>query len=218
MEAPTVAAPDARRFASLLGDGACPRPDFDEILFETRGCVIAPTLGSILPFWLLIVPRNPVLNFALWQAMQGTEPSDLVEAILAECDIATDRTLWFEHGPASTGSSMGCGVDQAHLHLLVDPPFSFRDFAAKVMEAGDLAWEEGPARTAYQSLEPKVSYLIVASGSRAVMAQNVETVGSQFFRRVIADMVQQPDAWDYRTHPHLENVRRTIRMFRGLMM
>lgn len=50
---------------------------------------------------------------------------------------------------------------------------------------------------------------------QAVVAQNVESVGSQFFRRVIAELIHQPNAWDYRTHPHLDNVRETIRTFGG---
>jgi hypothetical protein len=28
-------------------------------------------------------------------------------------------------------------------------------------------------------------------------------------------LIQQPDAWNYRTHPYIDNVRETIRTFGG---
>jgi ATP adenylyltransferase len=203
------------RFAFLLAPGECLRPIYDEVLLETHGCVVTPTLGSILANWLLVVPRTPVINFARWLAAGGAQPCDLVEAILKKYDIANTRVIWFEHGPSDVGSSTGCGVDQAHLHVIVDAPFSFHDFVSGVTEASQLAWQNGSARTAHQSVKPEASYLIAASMDRAVVAQKVESVGSQYFRRVIADLVQQPDTWNYRAHPHLDNVRETIRTFSG---
>jgi ATP adenylyltransferase len=175
--------------------------------------VVTPTLGSILANWLLIVPRTPVINFARWEAAGGAEPFDLVQAALTKHDITGSRVFWFEHGPSEAGSSVGCGVDQAHLHVIVDPPFSFQDFVSGAMEASQLTWQNSLARTAHLSVKPGASYLIAASMDRAVVSQNVEGVGSQYFRRVIADLVQHPDAWNYRTHPYLDNVRKTIRAF-----
>lgn len=213
MEANAGVGSKVGRFTSLLAEGVCPRPIYDEVLSEMHGCVVTPTLGSILPHWLLVIPRMPAINFARWQAASGTQLCNLVQAILAKHDIDADRVIWFEHGPSEAGSSVGCGVDQAHLHVVVDAPFSFQDFVSRVIEASQLTWQNRSAWTAYRSVEPEASYLIAASLNRAVVAKNVENVGSQFFRRVIADLVQQPDAWNYRTHPHLDNVRETIRTF-----
>ncbi len=201
------------RFPSLPAAGECLRPIYDQVLLELQGCVVTPTLGSILANWVLIIPQTSVINFARWQAAGGTRPFDLVEAVLTKCDIATSRAIWFEHGPSQVGSSTGCGVDQAHLHVIVDAPFSFLDFVAAAREASQLAWQNETARTAHQSVEPWESYFIAASMERAVVAQKVEGAGSQYFRRVIADLIHQPDVWNYRTHPHLDNVRQTVRTF-----
>lgn len=213
MEAHAGVRPNVGKFASLLAEGGCLRPIYDEILLETHGCVVTPTLGSILANWLLIVPRTPVINFARWETADGAGPLDLVHAILTAHDITGSRVIWFEHGPSEAGSSVGCGVDQAHLHVIVDAPFSFQDFVSRAAEASQLTWQNRSARTAHQSVKPEASYLIAASMDRAVVAQNVECVGSQYFRRVIADLVRQPDAWNYRTHPYFDNVRKTIRAF-----
>src|ERR1700694_1921574 len=48
--------PSFGRFATLLSAEACVRPVYDQILTEFSDCVVTPTLGSILPFWLLIIP------------------------------------------------------------------------------------------------------------------------------------------------------------------
>lgn len=204
---------NAGRFASLLAGGACPRPIYDEILLEMHDCVVAPTLGAILPNWLLVIPRMSAINFAQWEGETGTNPSDLVRRILAKYGIGNYRAIWFEHGPSEAGSSVGCGVDHAHLHVIVDPPFSYLDLVSASTKAAQLAWQQRTARTAHRSVKMGGSYLIAASMDDAVIAKNVENVGSQFFRRVIAALVQQPDAWNYRTHPHIDNVRETIRIF-----
>jgi ATP adenylyltransferase len=205
--------PNVGRFAFLLGEDVCPRPIYDEILLETHGCVVTPTLGSIVANWVLIIPRTPVINFAVWQAADGAQPNDLVQEILIKHNIAVDRAIWFEHGPSSAGSSIGCGVDQAHLHLIADAPFSFQDFVSSIAETSQLCWQNTCAKMAHQSVTPGASYLIAASMDQAVVAQSVESVGSQYFRRVVANLVQQPDAWNYWTYPYLNNVRRTIRAF-----
>lgn len=201
------------RFDALLAEGACPRPIYDEVLLETHGCVVTPTLGSILPNWLLIIPRTPAINFARWESADGTQPHDLIRTILAKHDIASHRVVWFEHGPSEEGSSIGCGIDHAHLHLLLDAPFSFQDFISSVMAHSRLRWQGTSAQAAHRSVDTNRSYLIAASEDHAFFAEQVDNVGSQFFRRVIADLVDQSQAWDYRTHPHWQNVQETVRTF-----
>ena len=205
---------DVGRFASLLAKGECERPIYDQILLETHGCVLTPTLGSILPRWLLVIPRIPAINFAHWEAITGTNPYDLVHCILANCEIGNDRVIWFEHGASEVGSRVGCGVDQAHLHVIIDAPFSFVELVSTAAQTSQLTWQHRIASTAHQSVELGASYLFAASMDDAVVAQNVESAGSQFFRRVIAKRTRQADTWNYLTHPHIENVRETVRMFK----
>lgn len=183
------------------------------MLSESHGCVVTPTLGSILPNWLLVIPRMRVINFARWQAATGIKPADVVKAVLTGYDLDGDRVFWFEHGPSEEGSLIGCGVDQAHLHVIVDAPFSFQDFVSATAKASQFKWQDQSGSTAHESVSAWASYLIAASMDRSVAAQNVGRIGSQFFRRVIAGVVNRPDAWNYRTHPHLGNVRETVRSF-----
>jgi ATP adenylyltransferase len=202
------------RFAFLKPSGECPQPIYDQILFETDSCVVTPTLGSIVPNWLLIVPRSPTLNFAQWSRTTGQSPLRLIKSIMAECSLSSDRLVWFEHGPAQTGSTIGCGVDQAHLHVIYDAPFSAEQVRLIATEHSQLDWSVSKAETAYSSIRGQNSYLVVGSSDSAAYAQDVEQVGSQFFRRMIAKLSDTGDAWNYRAYPHLSNVRQTIRSFR----
>ncbi len=204
---------DAGRFAFLNSLAECPRPIYDQILFESHGCVITPTLGSILPNWLLIVPRSQTLNFRQWSEATGESPMKVIKSVIAKYAGSKGRVLWFEHGPARTESVLGCGVDQAHLHFIYDAQFSAEELRSNAARSGKLDWSLGRSESIYASVRRKGSYLMVGSEDTAGFAQNVEHVGSQFLRKVIAGMVDQGDAWNYRTHPHLANVRETIRTF-----
>jgi ATP adenylyltransferase len=124
------------------------------------------------------------------------------------------KFVWFEHGPVQSGTTVGCGVDQAHLHVIYDAPFSAEEFHQKALESGRLEWTPTLATSVYAQLNDKGSYLVAGSGSTAFFAQNVEQAGSQFFRKIVAGLTSQPDAWNYRTHPHLSQAEETIRTFR----
>lgn len=201
------------RFAFLDRAGECPRPVYDQILSEVDGCVVTPTLGSIVPNWLLIVPQMPVLNFAEWRSITGMSPVDLIGKVLGKRSLEKDF-VWFEHGPVHSGTVVGCGVDQAHLHVIYDAPFSAEQFQHDAAVRSGLTWKKTAVDSAYAELDRQNSYFVAGSASTALFAQNVERAGSQFFRKVVASLAHQPDAWNYRTHPHLAQVDETIRTFR----
>ncbi|MGO4122885.1 hypothetical protein AB4Z01_00735 [Inquilinus sp. YAF38] len=203
------------RFSGILSadptDRLASRSVFDEILLTNDDFVVTPTLGSILPLWLLVIPRAAVLNFASLDQQRGHgSAADIVSQILSHYDISPARAIWFEHGPSQEGSQVGCGVDHAHLHILIDPPFGVDELASAASKAGSLAWKLTVPSEAYLAVEVSSSYLVLCSGDTAYVTHNVDHVGSQFLRRQIATLVGKPDAWNYRTHPHTDNVCRTI--------
>ena len=198
------------RFRNLLYGAIHERAVYDQVILETHDCVVAPTLGSIVPNWLLILPRRHAVNFRDWQAVTSLNPVWLVGEILAKLGIGRERAIWFEHGPSADGSLIGCGVDHAHLHLLVDAPFSFEQFSTFAAECTHLNWRHISAPQAYDSISGRCSYLVGGRLGEAVLAEDVESVGSQFFRRIVAQLADKPDQWDYKGHPHLENVLKTI--------
>lgn len=206
----------ARRFEALLKGGLSPVAKHDRPLLARSEWLVAPTLGSIVPNWLLLIPRDPTLNFREWADLHGRRPSQLLRDLRLHLGLGADEIVWFEHGPCSTGTSIGCGLDHAHIHVLIRPSFSFRSFKEKARSLSDIDWTAGEHDDAYCTLAEGSSYLIAGSGDATIIAQGVEATGSQFFRRVVAALVDVGDAWDYRHYPHANNVYETVRTFRSL--
>lgn len=196
------------RFANILSD-ACPRPLHDTILRETSNVVVTPTLGSIIPNWLLVIPKRYAANAAFWADSEYLTPSAVVQDIVRSFGCDPEHTIWFEHGAIAPGSIVGCGVDHAHIHILLSPPFSFERLCVESQRESGLRWSCGRGN-AYSVIDPEKSYFVVGQGDKFLLAQSVEAAGSQFFRKAIARIVHRDVAWDYRSYPHSENVAKTV--------
>lgn len=142
-----------RRFRKIFDPRADTNPVFDIPLAEFSNCVVVPSLGSIISGWLLIIPKGDFLNFAQWRKIYDQNPLVLVDALHAELGRSPRRTIWFEHGADTRHSPIGCGTDHAHLHVLLDAPFSLRELADACAEAcstgGEASTDGTLARATY---------------------------------------------------------------------
>lgn len=199
------------RFARLLA--AQSFEPADTIVVETTDYVVVPTIGAIVPNWFLIIPKVFAPTFADWRKQVGREPLELIDAVKSTLG-AGPNTVWFEHGSVVTGAPIGCGVDHAHIHLILNAPFQFERLAREVSVA-PFAWRFPQARVAYENAPVDEPYLLLgdAASGRTLVATDVAAAGSQFFRRAIASIVNRPNEWDYRLHPMLENVRSTLERY-----
>ncbi len=196
------------RFANIFST-TCPKPLYDTVLRDTGPMVVTPTLGSIVPNWVLGIPKDHAVNAARWGQHQGTSPLRAVEKIAHSFRRDLTEVVWFEHGATEPRSIVGCGVDHAHIHILFEPPFSFERLCTEVEAEGCLQWLSGEG-DAYEALDARQSYFVAGTGNRFLLAQSVEAAGSQFFRRAIARIVGRETVWDYKSHPHIENVAETV--------
>jgi ATP adenylyltransferase len=196
------------RFANILSD-ACPRPLYDTILRDTGTMVVTPTLGSIIPNWILAIPKRHAANAARW----ALDEHDVLLSAINDitCSFGRDPrdVIWFEHGATEPRSIVGCGVDHAHIHILLTPPFSFEGLCEEAQAEAGLGWFFGRG-DAYAAIDSSQSYFVAGHGDQFLLAQSVEAAGSQFFRKAIARIVDRDAAWDYQSHPHMENVVETI--------
>jgi ATP adenylyltransferase len=196
------------RFANILS-GACPRPLYDTVLRDTGSMVVTPTLGSIVPNWILAIPKRCAVNAALWAQDERKALLFAIKDIVGSFGRDPNEVIWFEHGAKEPRSIVGCGVDHAHIHILLTPPFSFERLCEEAQAEIGLGWSFGRG-DAYAAIDSSQSYFVAGHKDRFLLAQSVETAGSQFFRKAIARIVDQDTDWDYRSHPHLENVVETI--------
>jgi ATP adenylyltransferase len=197
------------RFRRIM-TGACPALLHDTLLWDLGDLVVTPTLGSIVPHWVLIIPKARVLNIAMWSAADSSAPLHYVNEVARRAGRSADDIIWFEHGPAVAKGVTGCGVDHAHMHVLLAPAFTFEQFKSASRDAASyLKWHEGVGNP-YASITSNKSYLVAGGGRQFLFASTVEAAGSQFFRRVIATLSGNPVSWNYKKHPHLNNVALTV--------
>ncbi len=189
----------------VLGSSDAP---WDTAIGETDRYVIVPTKGSLVSGWLLVVSKQHALCSG---ELRSDEFGDLEEAIDLARKIVErhfgEATI-FEHGPSASGTSLGCGIDHLHFHVV---PLSFSLVKAVDSVAQNAVWKElGDLRNLAGLHRSGVGYAVVGEpGSPLVWFQPPATI-RQPLRRAIANQLGIPGCFDYATHPHLNNVLRTL--------
>lgn len=184
----------------------------DQIIAEADGNFLVPTLGSIVPNWLLALPRCYFLNYRAYAREMGKNPFQIVQATADIFGFDLSEIIWFEHGASSSESETGCGVDYAHLHILLAPVFSFNELHDTVIKNSTVKWGERFSSNVYNELNEKSDYYILGSGKSCIVHNSEGELGSQFFRRRIAEVICRPTEWDYRLHPFHENIVTTVKL------
>lgn len=203
----------SNRFGALLR-GDSPNV-YDQPLFQSEDYVTAPSLGAIIPGWLIVVPKASALNFRCIGS-QGLKAELAVAEALAHLKLQPTDIIWFEHGPAEFGSVVGCGADYAHIHILIRPSFSFNELVAAAEHMAGETFLSAKSADVYTALQVTASYIVVGQAGEARHLANVERLGSQFMRRVIASLSGTRDEWDYKKFPHNANIIETVAIVRAL--
>lgn len=181
----------------------------DRHLLGNNHFAVTPTLGSIVPNWVLIVPKIRVLSFAGLGTDWRSNLDPILDQVKNRLHTEGRELVCFEHGPASHGGSTGCGVDQAHLHVLALNS-GFLEFIIQTNLA--LEWKSIHHVDPWSRINRGQDYYLMQSRDTCFVSYPEQSV-SQFFRKAVARFVGQRDDWDYNLVPHYDNARRTIRRF-----
>lgn len=179
---------------------------FDQPVAESTSFLAVPSLGALVPGWLLLVPKNESACLAHLTPSQALELKVFAARLTEKVGSIYGPVVQFEHGATSSGSATGCGVDHAHLHLV---PIDHNAFKASVAEEGrklDLRWFAGDLPT---QASDELDYLWYSVGLETRFAYPAHPV-SQFFRRCVARALGVPDVWNYREYPQHDVVKSTI--------
>ncbi|MET4807709.1 HIT domain-containing protein [Limibacillus sp. MBR-115] len=179
-------------------------PLYDTKVDESQHFVVLPTKGSIVAGWVLVVPKFPVPRMADVPRDMLDELHELVKRVCKKIDSQFGRSYAFEHGGLK-GSTVSCGVDQAHLHIA---PLDF-DLITAAQEKSPGGWTHEASQLPRESFV-NTEYWFASSGDNAV-CKSIDKPCSQFFRRIIAENVGLADSWDYKANDFIENVYTTVR-------
>jgi diadenosine tetraphosphate (Ap4A) HIT family hydrolase len=178
------------------------------VLFDDEAFVAVPSIGSLVPGWLLVVPRDHAVNLASMGPKRVAAMWSFVEGFADRWATEFGRLVVFEHGPAAEGRPAGCGVDHAHLHVV--PCGDIDLLAAARRRLKDLDWAPVSDLSA---LVPAVSngldYLYMKRDEEEVAAVG-PAIPSQALRQVLAAELGSPESFNWREHPNLDVVRATI--------
>jgi ATP adenylyltransferase len=185
--------------------------DYNAILFESENFIVIPSLGSLLPGWLLIIPKDFYLNLS---QLKGTELQEL-ENLAATCERKLTETFHcevvrFEHGPALPQSKVGCGVDYAHLHL-VPVKFDLIDGLEQLLNV-HYEWKELDSFTTISGIPSNSDYLYYRNRSNRHFIACEKNIPSQLFRRVIAMSLKAPETFDWKSFPQVKTIEETIKL------
>ena len=173
-----------------------------ELAGSNSAVAIVPTRGSLLPGWLLVVPRVHVLNSRLLPSQLQAAFRDALRLAQQHVEAAFGPATLFEHGPTQPGTVVGCGVDHVHLHV-VALPFDLVA-AARAHPAGrGLTWVRAGLN------ESQNNYLWVRTPDGEEW-QATGSIPSQFFRRVIAGALDMPSLFDWRTEANPAALQETL--------
>jgi diadenosine tetraphosphate (Ap4A) HIT family hydrolase len=152
---------------------------------------VLPTLGPLTRGHSLIVPREHFTACASMPAPVRRQVEDLVLDCATRERAAGRDLLWFEHGAAAPGSSGGCGIVHAHLHLIPTPSGWNRPVLPSEIVFGlanPRRWLDTPA--------PDTDYLLVGQVDNVCVA-SIDWVPSQMLRRWLAPSLGAAQ-WDWR--------------------
>lgn len=194
-------------FPFLANDAENLRP-CDEILIESEDFVVVPTVGALVPGWLLIVPKSPAICIGAMEISLLDQLEDVKSRCVSIIEQLFGPAAVFEHGPATVGESVGCTVDYAHLHVLPAPC----ELINSVGNVSDIVpeWHQVTGFAATKDyFNAGMSYLYVEQPVGHASIANAVGTPSQLFRRVVARAIGREVEFNWREHAFIENILST---------
>lgn len=198
------------RFETILRDPNGAQAPWDRALDESPSFVAVPSLGSLVAGWVLIVPRRPMLNLSGLTSVEWDELDELQARVGRRLRGFGDQFYLFEHGNRMTGGALGCGVDQAHLHI-VPLPFDLLQSAVE-FDDSNIEWSMLDGISSFrEAVVADAEYISIMNPSDGTaVAGTVLEPQSQWVRRVIARGLGCNDGWNYKQHPNIPNLLGTV--------
>jgi ATP adenylyltransferase len=187
-----------------------PRTAKTRVLWEDDDWLIIPTIGPLIPGHVMLVPREH--HFSILSC-----PSEILaegQWLLERCSLKL-RHLYqqaivvFEHGmTANQRKTCGACIEHAHLHVAPGSP-SF----VSSLTLNSRGWHSAASFSALVSPIGNSPYIMVGLAqpdTRFWARQCVDSVPSQFLRRVFAEQLGKDGDWDWRKNPNPNAFLETI--------
>jgi len=186
---------------------------YNKTLLESENFKVIPSLGSMVEGWVLIVPKKHYLSFGYLEAYYFEELNELHCELSSKLKkIYNKNIISFENGSFTSGSSIGCGVDYAHIHYV---PIDI-DIKQKVNDAynNTLSWQKiSSLLSVKNTIENLSSYLFIEDVNSQKFLCEIDKPYSQLIRQIIANHLGIPEQYDWKAFHFEENIKKTIEKF-----
>jgi len=197
---------DCRLCAEIQGGGQT--KIWNRPLFESENFLVLPSLGALVEGWLLLLPKTHHVCVGAMTDDLMREMYSIKGTVGSLLEKRYGSITIFEHGPSREGTSVGCGVDHAHLHFT---PLSFdlaRAVAPFLPNGAD--WVTAQQEDCRDAFLHGQDYLYLEQPVGKGRLLTASGIGSQLFRRAIAMHLGSPNEFNWRDRPQLHIVMATI--------
>ncbi len=161
-------------------------------VFEQGGFRALPSLGQLVPGYLLLVPIHHYRALADMSAEDLNTAETLKRGLTDQMRDTYGNCLSFEHG-ARTPDAGGCGINHAHLHIVPFP--AEKDPVEELIRAFPV--EEVSNLLELKRIQPGRSYLYYESVRGKRYTFFPPTIPSQYIRSLLAEAIGI-HSWDWR--------------------
>ena len=185
------------------------RPPWNRPVLTAAGFEVVPSLGALVPGWLLAAPIEHRLRMADCSPGERRVLTMVRRQVHYKLEATFGPVISFEHGPRAPGSAAGCSVDHAHLHVV---PVAGSVFDITRRLAPKLSWESVTTmEAAWDSIDAEDAYVAIEQEGDCWLARDrADRIPSQLFRQAIAELTGDSE-WNWRTEPQVGTVDLTIR-------
>lgn len=180
----------------------------NRIIYETDHFVVFPTLGSMVENYILIIPKQHLVSVCY---IDDSLKNEFVRLVNAFRDTLNEQNgffpIIFEHGASENDINKGgCCIQHAHLHI-VSHKFNNSTVMVKALELIKISGYDEFFTVAYDK-----PYLFFMDSDNEMFLRVLtdSVVPSQIIRQWIAKDLNMADKWDWRQHPFIENIHKTI--------
>jgi ATP adenylyltransferase len=197
---------------NLGADGAANL--WDKPVVESPNFIGVPSLGALVPGWILLLPKAHYLAMGAMPSSAVAEMEEVKCALVSRLGEAYGEVCAFEHGPSGPKREVGCGVDHAHLHL-VPLKIDLGRVVLPLLPRG-VGWSEASIDDCRRAFESGLDYLYLEQPlGRGRIAVNGH-FGSQLFRRAIASDLGIENEYSWRDYPKIDNIVSTVRTLQSV--
>lgn len=186
-----------------------PFPIYNTILYETSNFLVLPALGCLVPGYIMIISRKHVYSMAYLTEKEMCELGDLVQylrgILLKKYGVVP---ILFEHGSAlGFCDESACSVEHAHWHLV---PIQLSEENKIIEDTGSIQI----ANLQQVRLYKGKPYMLYVNEKEQHYISNNTMLSSQYMRKWIAKEIGHFSEWDWRKYEFIDNITRTISLFR----